>query len=347
MRGWRPIAAIVGAVGLAAASPAAGAADAVCAGMIVFDGRYCRVAVEEWTAMFDMALIRDYPRAASDVLSLMRERLRDVVVTLPPHRVAELRRVPIWVGMNMSADRRTMYHPVGSAWPRQHGFPEAKIGSVDITNAGRFLRLERDQPSILFHELAHAYHDQVLGHRNQAVLRAYKNAVESGLYREVKRVNGRVGPAYALTNEREYFAELTEAYFGRNDFFPFVRAELQHYDPMGFEAVRVAWEEQPAQAEERVTMCTSALCCRDAGELRSRNSQTLARFVFRNATPQQVNVVWVDFKGAHKVYAEVPAGALHIQATFVTHPWLLMDVAGRCLAIVHPQAEGLAVRLGE
>jgi hypothetical protein len=347
MRGWRPFTAIVGAVCLAAAPSGAEAADAVCAGTIVFNGRYCRLTVEEWTAMFDMALLRDYPRAASDVLSLMRERLRGIVITLPPDRVAELRRVPIWVGMNMSADRRTMYHPAGSAWPRQNGFPDAKIGSVDITNAGRFLRLERDQPSILLHELAHAYHDQVLGHRNQAVLRAYRNAVDSGLFREVKRVDGRVGTAYALTNEREYFAELTEAYFGRNDFFPFVRAELQQYDPMGFEAVRTAWEEQPAQAEEHVAMCTSASCCPEAGDLRSRNSQTLARFVFRNATPQPVNVVWVDFKGANKVYAEVPAGALHIQATFVTHPWLLTDTAGRCLAVVHPRAEGLAVRLGE
>jgi len=29
----------------------------------------------------------------------------------------------------------------------------------------------------------------------------------------------------------EYFAESTEAFFGANDFYPFVRAELQRHDP--------------------------------------------------------------------------------------------------------------------
>ncbi|MFM7555866.1 MAG: hypothetical protein ACKPAH_11315 [Verrucomicrobiota bacterium] len=29
----------------------------------------------------------------------------------------------------------------------------------------------------------------------------------------------------------EYFAESTEAFFSRNDFFPFNRSELQQHDP--------------------------------------------------------------------------------------------------------------------
>jgi len=36
---------------------------------------------------------------------------------------------------------------------------------------------------------------------------------------------------YGLTNPMEYFAEGTEAYFYRNDFYPFVRAELKEFDP--------------------------------------------------------------------------------------------------------------------
>ena len=37
--------------------------------------------------------------------------------------------------------------------------------------------------------------------------------------------------AYALTTPQEYFAEGTEAFFGRNDFFPYDRAELRRHDP--------------------------------------------------------------------------------------------------------------------
>ena len=29
----------------------------------------------------------------------------------------------------------------------------------------------------------------------------------------------------------EYFAECSEAYFGTNDFYPFVRSELRRHDP--------------------------------------------------------------------------------------------------------------------
>ena len=29
----------------------------------------------------------------------------------------------------------------------------------------------------------------------------------------------------------EYFAEASEAYFGENDFYPFVKAELKRHDP--------------------------------------------------------------------------------------------------------------------
>jgi hypothetical protein len=37
--------------------------------------------------------------------------------------------------------------------------------------------------------------------------------------------------AYAMTDPMEYFAESTEAFFSRNDFFPFDRAELERHDP--------------------------------------------------------------------------------------------------------------------
>ena len=46
---------------------------------------------------------------------------------------------------------------------------------------------------------------------------------------------------YALTNHKEYFAEATEAYLYRNDFYPFVRAELQQVDPGGHALLESIW----------------------------------------------------------------------------------------------------------
>jgi hypothetical protein len=39
----------------------------------------------------------------------------------------------------------------------------------------------------------------------------------------------------------EYFAEATEAFFGTNDFYPFVRAELLQHDPELFKLLETLW----------------------------------------------------------------------------------------------------------
>ena len=63
------------------------------------------------------------------------------------------------------------------------------------------------------------------------MISACESANDRGDYEEVLHINGREVRHYALTNHKEYFAEATEAYFGTNDFFPFVRGELRRHDP--------------------------------------------------------------------------------------------------------------------
>ncbi|NQT88872.1 metallopeptidase, partial [bacterium] len=53
--------------------------------------------------------------------------------------------------------------------------------------------------------------------------------------------NGRVGSHYAMTTRQEYFAENTEAYFGTNDIYPFVKVELKKHDPTMYELVPEMW----------------------------------------------------------------------------------------------------------
>ena len=57
----------------------------------------------------------------------------------------------------------------------------------------------------------------------------------------IRHRDGSTRRAYALTNRMEYFAELSEAYLGVNDFQPFDRAELQRYDPQGFALMEKVW----------------------------------------------------------------------------------------------------------
>ena len=55
------------------------------------------------------------------------------------------------------------------------------------------------------------------------------------------RYGGTKGRAYAMNNATEYFAEGTEAYFGTNDFYPFVRPELEEHDPEMARLVKKLW----------------------------------------------------------------------------------------------------------
>ena len=52
-------------------------------------------------------------------------------------------------------------------------------------------------------------------------------------------------PHYAATNHREFFAECSEAYFStgrfRNDYFPYIHAELQGYDPAAYAMCQSIW----------------------------------------------------------------------------------------------------------
>ena len=94
---------------------------------------------------------------------------------------------------------------------------------------------------MVLHELAHAYHDQIIGFDEPQILAAFESAKTAGLYEEVLLFTGRKVKHYALTNHKEYFAESTEAYFGVNDFFPFVRAELKEHDPRTYQLMESIW----------------------------------------------------------------------------------------------------------
>ena len=80
--------------------------------------------------------------------------------------------------------------------------------TVHIPSSDYFVatRFQREQPLAMLHELAHAYHDQVLGFDNAEVKAAFERAKAGGTY---DRVEQRFGDgrsekvrAYAITNPR-------------------------------------------------------------------------------------------------------------------------------------------------
>jgi Mlc titration factor MtfA (ptsG expression regulator) len=102
-------------------------------------------------------------------------------------------------------------------------------------------------PNFALHELAHAYHNRTvrMSFGNLEIKAAYEKAKASGKYERVERKDseGRshMDRAYAMTNPQEYFAECSEAFFSRNDFFPFTREELKAHDPEVFALLGRLW----------------------------------------------------------------------------------------------------------
>lgn len=188
-----------------------------------------------WTVQVRASLLESKPAETEKAFRLLASQLGEIVKVVPAGPLVELRKVPLWFTAGYPGiPPRAEYHP-GAEWLERNGRDAAMAKGVEFTNIGIFEAEMRRMPNFALHELAHAYHDRVLGFDEPRILAAYSKAKASGTYGKVERrdAEGRSsqGPAYAMTDHKEYFAEGTEAYFSRNDFFPFTREELMRHDP--------------------------------------------------------------------------------------------------------------------
>jgi hypothetical protein len=95
---------------------------------------------------------------------------------------------------------------------------------------------------LLVHEFAHAWHLEQWPEKQSEIFDAWQNAVSQKLYEGVRDVQGtRLERAYAATNQLEYFAELSCAYFYRGEYEPFDREALRQHDPQGFAMIEKMW----------------------------------------------------------------------------------------------------------
>lgn len=192
----------------------------------------------KWTVHVQRSL-DDHPRRTAAV-ELLRTKLAEVERMVPPAAFAELVKVPVWLSRDVAPG--ACYHP-SVDWLRENGRVVEMARAIEIQNVDHFIDWSPTQPLMLLHELAHAWQDRVLegGNRNAEIAKAYQVAKDSGIYQKVRHKDGSTRPHYAMTNAMEYFAECSEAWFGRNDFEPFDRAELEKFDPAGARMVVEMW----------------------------------------------------------------------------------------------------------
>ena len=199
--------------------------------------------IEGWTVHIDDRLLDGPDKKVGDhALRILSNRLYDIQHVVPAEKTKLLRKVHIWIDLSHGKLKPAQYHP-SAGWLKSNGFSETLAKCVHIPVAAEFASVnhQRVQPWSTLHELAHAYHDQVFGFDDPRIRKVYEAYKKSGHGDAAMLYDGRLVKHYALTNQMEFFAEMSEAYFGANDFFPFNRAELKIAEPEIYGLMESVW----------------------------------------------------------------------------------------------------------
>jgi len=202
--------------------------------------KYKRRNVEGWTVYVSPQL--DMRSAFSrETIKMLRHKLHMVKRYVPEKAIVQLQKVTIWVELENPNAPYMTYHRCKETLKSQHLNPD-KLGAVEIGNVTNFMQWSFLQPFMTLNQLARAYHDRVLGYDNAEIKNAHQQAVKSGRYDLVLRFDGQYVRHPALSNAKEYFAEMTEAYYGVNDHYPFLQFELKQYDPNACDLMTKLWQ---------------------------------------------------------------------------------------------------------
>jgi len=210
------------------------------------------IEIEGWSVHVDTSLLEGKHQKTGDLaLKIVGQRLHQITLKVPAGPLKKMREVPIYL------DRK---HPIGGAhfhpdakWLADHGYDPAMAKAVQIADVGRLIQSAR-RPSggeVMIHELAHAYHNRVLGFDHKEIVQGYNQFRASGKFEMVPVASGTKRPHYGLMNPMEYFAEMTEAFFVVNDFYPFVRTAMAIEDPHTYRLIGQIWGVKTAPLRER------------------------------------------------------------------------------------------------
>ena len=201
--------------------------------------------LEGWTIAVDPKLMlpeNDEIRRKS--FTALANHLQRVKYVVPAARVKQLQKLRFWIELENPTLGNMQYHP-GRGWLIDNGQDPRLVKHIHIPHAEELYvpHMWFKHPYVVMHELAHSFHDQLLDFDNPEILDAFNKATEAGIYDNVLLYTGDQVPHYGLNDQKEYFAEATESYFGHNDFYPFVRAELALHDPPAFAAMEKFWSD--------------------------------------------------------------------------------------------------------
>jgi len=204
--------------------------------------------IEGWAVRIDDRLLGEENKDRNlRILKSLESRLSGISAVVGEKEVRKLQEVPIILDESCGGLVPMQYHP-SADWLEKNGYPRDLARCVHIPVADALIKPRQInvQPWVVLHELAHAYHDRFIGFEDERILKAFEKFKASGNGDRTLHVNGERVRHYALTDHKEFFAEMTEAYFGTNDFFPFNYGELKETEPEIHQLLLEIWGRNPS-----------------------------------------------------------------------------------------------------
>ena len=252
-----------------------------------------------WTVRVDDRLLAPPHAAAGEqALKFLEAKLMDITYVVAKDRLAKLQKVVIVLDLTHGNLGVMQYHP-DAGWLKENGYSTDLVKCVHIPEVADLVsaRNINEQPWVVLHELAHAYHDQVLDFDEPRILEAYERYKKSGHGDKALLYDGSRVRHYGLTDQKEFFAEMTESYFGMDDFFPFNRAELMTAEPEIYKLLQTIWDSKEPQGGTVASKSTRPRSSREARKEKPMQSK-------RDAA---ATVLWYS-KPAEKWFEALPVG---------------------------------------
>lgn len=193
--------------------------------------------IEDWKVYVHNDLLPGGKHVETGAAALRRLKgdMIEVKRWVPDRPLKKLLKVGIWLEVDSTngPHGRTPtfhYHP-HMDWLKKMDFHPGKHKCVEYSRAqalaGRDNKKKRSSKTLL-HELAHAYHDQILTFDDPEIMAAYRRCVQGTAYPERDWVK---------SNHKEFFAGVTTRYFGTEE----ERKALVERDPILAKKLREIW----------------------------------------------------------------------------------------------------------
>ena len=213
--------------------------DLSCNQSIIPTDKYYKTDIKGWTVYVSPQLreLRGYSR---NMLKLLEYKLHLINIYMPDSSLDKLKTISIWLELENNAVPYMTYHNSKDAL-KAKGLNPDKLNSIEIGSSNNFARWQEFQKYILLRYMAYAYYDKYLQDQKSQIDSAYGKILNDGKYTSVLRFDGKKVRHPALNDAKEYFARMTESYYGLSDHYPFIQFELHQYDPDTCDLMTKLW----------------------------------------------------------------------------------------------------------